>query len=285
MTERNTKRPEAKVRKVNFVFEKPFPKHWYNNNPISTHFVNSEHLIFPDGEKFFIRSVKAFADVYKDNPELKKRVENFIGQEGTHFAQHQKFWDIMESQDLEPMNFVNFYRKTAWNGLETFIRKTFKKDRLGDKFCLSLTVALEHYTAMLAETGIINEDMSKEMPAEMRELFMWHAAEEIEHKAIPFDVLKAVDDSYALRISGMVLATIGLWSYLAIGTTMLTKQDTDVKLSEIPKSFITFITKFREHTGKTISEQFGQYFKKDFHPDQIDNYHLAEELLAGKSYA
>jgi hypothetical protein len=286
MEKNTTKKPEAKVRKVNFKFEKPFPKHWHNNNPIATHFMNAQHLVFPDGEKFFIRSVKEFADVYKNDPELKKRVDNFIGQEGTHFAEHQKFWDIMESQDIQPMKFVDYYRRTMWQGVEIWMRKKLTRNNLGNKLALSITVALEHYTAMLAESGIVNKDtIAQHMPDEMRDLFLWHAAEEIEHKSIPFDVLKKVDDSYALRISGMVVATMGLWYYLLVGTAMLTRNDKDVKTQDIPKYIREFVTKFKDNTGKTLASQFGEYFRRDFHPDQIDNYHLAEELLAGKSYA
>lgn len=280
-----THKPQAKIRKVNFKFEKPFPKHWFNNNPIATHFMNAQHLVFPDGEKFFIRSVKAFAEVYKNDPELKKRVENFIGQEGTHFAEHQKFWDIMIDQDLKPMGFVDFYRNSAWNGLESWFRNKLVKNRLGDKLALSITVALEHYTAMLAESGILNKEMTDKMPKEMQDLFMWHAAEEIEHKSIPFDVLKKVDDNYALRISGMLLASIGLWYYLTKGTIYLTQQDEDVNRKDIPKYAFDFLNNFRKNFGGTLSKQYYQYFKRDFHPDQIDNYHLAVELLKNKNYA
>jgi predicted metal-dependent hydrolase len=278
------KKPEAKIRKVNFKFEKPFPKHWYADNPIATHFMNAQHLAFPDGEKFFIRSVKAFAEAYENDPVLKKRVNNFIGQEGTHYAEHQKFWDIMESQELKPMGFIKFFRKTAWNGLEKWIR-TFDKNRLGDKLSLSVTVGLEHFTAMLAESGILHKEISEKMPEEMKDLFMWHAAEEIEHKAIPFDVLKKVDDNYALRIGGMAIATWGLWFYLSAATVYLTAVDEDVKAKDIPRHLATFINNFRKNFGGTLSQQYFQYFRKDFHPDQIDNYHLAEELLKNKNYA
>ena len=279
------KKPEAKIRKVNFKFEKPFPKHWFNDNPIATHFMNAQHLAFPDGEKFFIRSVKAFADVYKNDPELKKRVDNFIGQEGTHYAEHQKFWDIMESQDLEPMGFVDYFRKTAWNGAETWARKTLSRNNFGNKIALSITVALEHYTAMLAESGITHKEISEKMPQEMQDLFMWHAAEEIEHKSIPFDVLKKVDDSYGLRIAGMAIASIGLWYYLGYGTVYLTQQDKDVKQKDIPKYTFEFLNNFRKNFGGTLSKQYFQYFRRNFHPDQIDNYYLAEELLKNKNYA
>lgn len=281
----HSNKPQAKIRKVNFKFEKPFPKHWYNDNPIATHFMNAQHLVFPDGERFFIRSVKAFSNYYKNDPELKKRVDNFIGQEGTHFAEHQKFWDIMIDQQLKPEGFLKHYKKTAWNGAETWLRNKFTNNNYGNKIALSITVALEHYTAMLAESGILNKDMIVKMPQEMQDLFMWHAAEEIEHKSIPFDVLKKVDDSYILRISGMAIASIGLWYYLTAGTVYLTRQDQDIKRNEIPKYTFQFLKKFRENTGNTLSKQFKQYFEKNFHPDQIDNYHLAEDLLKDKKYA
>ncbi|MCB0508198.1 MAG: metal-dependent hydrolase [Chitinophagales bacterium] len=280
-----SKKPQAKIRKVNFKFEKPFPKHWFNSNPIATHFMNAQHLVFPDGEKFFIRSVKAFTEVYANDEELRNRVKNFIGQEGTHFAEHQKFWDIMESQDLNPDGFVDFYRRTAWDGVEKWLRSNLKNKRIGDKLSLSVTVALEHFTAMLAESGIIHKDITEDMPQEMKDLFMWHAAEEIEHKSIPFDVLKKVDDSYALRISGMFIATFGLWFYLTKGTIYLTQQDKDVKRKDVLKHAFSFVNNFRKNFGNTLSSQYFQYFRKDFHPDQIDNYYLAEELLKNKNYA
>ena len=41
----------------------------------------------------------------------------------------------------------------------------------------------------------------------MRQLLEWHALEELEHKAVAFDVLRAVNPSYALRITGMALGS------------------------------------------------------------------------------
>lgn len=40
------------VRKPEFNFEN-LETHYLNNNPVATHFVNSLHMIFPDGEKYF----------------------------------------------------------------------------------------------------------------------------------------------------------------------------------------------------------------------------------------
>lgn len=83
----------------------------------------------------------------------------------------------------------------------------------------------------------------------------------------------------------MAIATIGLWYYLTAGTVYLTRTDEDVQRKDVPKFTLEFLTRFRKNFGGTLSNQFFQYFRKDFHPDQIDNYHLAEELLKNKNYA
>ena len=84
-----------KIRKVNFKFSKPFPNHYYKNNPLTTHFINSLHLLFPDGERYFINSLLPYMNTTK-NPEIKKEIREFCGQEGTHGREHEKFWEILE---------------------------------------------------------------------------------------------------------------------------------------------------------------------------------------------
>ena len=82
------------VRKPEFNFDN-LETHYLNNNPVATHFVNSLHMIFPDGEKYFIRSLKAFSDKISD-PELQERVRAFIHQEAQHMNAHKKIWDKLK---------------------------------------------------------------------------------------------------------------------------------------------------------------------------------------------
>lgn len=267
---------DLKVRKVNFTFQ-PNPRYWMNGNPVATHFNNAMHMVFPDGEKFFIRSVKAFYKDIKD-PKLRKQIDGFVGQEGTHFKEHQKFWKILEEQGFEPEVFLNIYRKTAWDMLEKNLLKAFGEET-GKKLALSVTVALEHYTAMFAESAFSSVP-ELEMPEDMKELMLWHAAEEIEHKAIPFNLLKEVDDSYALRVSGMLIATLGLSFYIALGQAILMSQDKELDWKEMPGHLVAFFSRLRGGMGRSVVKDFWKYFKKDFHPDQIDNYHLAENYFA-----
>lgn len=281
---------EIKVRNVTFPFDQ-VPKHWIMGNPIMTHFVNSMHIVFPDGEKFFIRSVRRFAKEI-DDPQLKKDIKGFCGQEGVHAREHERFWDVMEEQGLEPEGFASFLNKTAFSGkysLEQVILTYFNKvsPRLGDKLALSITAGLEHYTAILAN-ALFHEPIAtnKKMAPQMLELLHWHASEEIEHKAVCFDVLKKVDDSYILRVSGMGIATVMLWSYLGMGQVYFIAKDKDFSIIQIPAYFLEFInTIVLGEVGSGLAKNLLSYFRKDFHPNDIDDLYLVENFFADKSYA
>lgn len=269
-----------KVRRVSFDLSDT-PVHWFKQNPFATHLNNAFHCVFPDGEKFFIRSVQKFKSRIKD-PHLKKQIDNFAGQEGTHFKEHQKFWKILESQGFDVDRFVNIYNKTAWEGIEPFFRNNLKEN--GDKLALAITVALEHFTAILAESTFEDPSRFNDLPEEMRELMFWHSAEEIEHKAIPFNVLKEIDDNYLLRVSAMLVATVGLFGYAGLGQIMFLIQDKNIDIKTLPKHFVNYLIGMRNGPGKGMMRSYFKFFKPDFHPDQIDNYHYAENYFATKNY-
>ncbi len=281
---------QIKVRNVDFKFDE-VSKHWVLNNPILTHFINSMNIVFPEGERFFIRSVRKYSKLAKD-PQLKRDIRGFCGQEGIHAREHEKFWEVMEDQGLEPYKFATFLNKTAFGGeyaLEKLIVKGLNaiSPDLGDKMTLSLTAALEHYTAMIAN-AVFHEPIATNdnMAPQMLELLHWHAAEEIEHKAVSYDLLQVVDDNYYLRISGMGLATIALWGYLGLGQLYFISKDEDVSIVKIPaQAYEFFTTIVLGEIGKGIARNFFSYFKRDFHPKDIDDSYLAEEFFSDKAYA
>ena len=282
--------PTLKVRNVQFNFDK-VQKHWILGSSIATHFVNSMHIVFPEGEKFFVRSVRKFSKEIK-NENLKKDVVSFCGQEGVHAREHQRFWEVMEEQNLKPDWFANFLKTTAFAGkysAENIVTTSLNKikPRLGDKMSLSITTALEHYTAIMAN-ALFHEPIAtnKNIAPQMLELLHWHASEEIEHKAVCFDVLKEVDDSYWLRVSGMGFATIMLWSYLGIGQIYFIAQDKDKSIVKMPiETFLLFKAVVFGEIGKSLSKHLLDYFKRDFHPNDIDDRYLIEKFFKDKAYA
>jgi hypothetical protein len=279
-----------KVRNVHFNFE-GIKKHWVFNSSVATNFINSMHIVFPEGEKFFVRSVRKYAKQLKDE-QLKKDVIAFCGQEGIHAREHQNFWEIMETQDLDPQVYAKFLKTTAFSGkfsIENTLIKVsdFFQKGLGDKMALSLTTALEHYTAIMAN-ALFHEPFANtdNIEPRMLELLHWHASEEIEHKAVCFDVLNEVDGNYYVRVSGMVLASIMLWGYIGMGQIYFIAKDKDKSIIKMPFEIYMLIDKviFGE-IGKNLSKHLLDYFKRDFHPNQINDQYLVDNFFKDKTYA
>jgi predicted metal-dependent hydrolase len=55
---------------------------------VMSHVLTVLSSVFPDGEDYFVRSVEAGRDGVTD-PELRKDVEGFIGQESMHGREHR----------------------------------------------------------------------------------------------------------------------------------------------------------------------------------------------------
>ena len=56
------------------------PRYWFGGDPFMTRMFDALSLTFPDGERYFIQSVRLFRDQIQD-PELQQRVADFIRQE------------------------------------------------------------------------------------------------------------------------------------------------------------------------------------------------------------
>jgi predicted metal-dependent hydrolase len=145
---------------------------------------------------------------------------------------------------------------------------------------LSATAAAEHFTAIMAE-GITSESRFDQAHPAMRQLLLWHAAEELEHKSVAYDVLQRVNPSYPLRVGGLVVSTAMLASMWWIATLMLLRQDGISPLTAWWRlRAIRKETKVEPIVRRVFLRGIRAYLARDFHPDQHDNYHLAQQLLA-----
>jgi predicted metal-dependent hydrolase len=260
------------VRHPGLKFSEETPLHYFDGNPFVTQLINAFHIVFPAGEKFFIRSVRRYMDEVKD-PQTRKNIKDFIAQEIVHGNEHEKFWDVMRSQGIPVDSFRKFYETTAYDTIEPLLLKLFGVD-LG----LSTTAALEHYTAMLAELAF-EEDVFAQLPEELSQLLMWHAAEELEHKEVAFDLLKDINDSYSLRMGGYALGTMLLWTYGFGGMLYFLSQDNEFKSRSLLDKVKDVGSMFK-YLGSSLGKNWIDYLRPDFHPNDIDNLHLAEEFFA-----
>lgn len=247
------------------------PRYWMGDNPIGTHMANGVNLLFPLGERFFIRSVNHYADTL-DDPELREQVKGFFAQEARHGAAHQDHSDVLRAQGYEIDRFLALYDRVAWKVVEPAFPPAMR---------LAVTAALEHYTAIMAEGALAFGTLDVAHP-QMQALLKWHAAEEIEHKSVAFDVLQTVNPSYALRMGGMAIATVGLVAFWSAATLMLLRQDARAgrRVSDEQRAQFKEFQKERPVLREVFVNGLKQYFRRGFHPSQNDNLDLAYKHLA-----
>jgi len=263
-------RHEIPVRRPGFVFDTDIPHHWLAGNPVATHVFNGLNLVFPDGERFFIDSVRARLPRVED-PELRRQVKGFFGQEGRHAYEHERYFETLEAQGYEIRGFLGRFR--------AFSRWTSRW--LPAPLRLAMTAGAEHYTATLGALALEDEFVAQAYPT-MRDLIVWHATEEIEHKAVAFDVLQATHPSHLLRVLGFGLATAVLLAWTLSGTRMLLKQDLAAgRLTRGELRATREALRERHRQGAAlIRVRLRDYLRRDFHPNQVDDLALAQRRLA-----
>ncbi|HEX8796546.1 MAG TPA: metal-dependent hydrolase [Polyangiaceae bacterium] len=260
-------RRAIQVRSPKFDFE-AVPRHWFNGSAVATHLANGLNLLFPEGERFFVRSVHRYLKRI-DDPELREAVRGFSQQEGRHANAHEQYFETLEKQGYEIRGFLRFYSWFAFQVLEKAAPPELR---------LAVTAAAEHYTATLAK-GALGTELFNAADPTMAALLKWHAVEEVEHKSVAFDVLEHVNPSHRLRVAGMMFAS-ALLAVFGIGATaMLLRQD------RIPLTRIV-----REIRGLGDHNPFGRrvfgsairgYMRRGFHPDQeTEDGQLATAYLA-----
>jgi len=254
-------RPLIAARRMRFDFSK-VPRYWVPGRPFETHLFNALNALFPPGEHLFIRVCLAVFDEVQD-PELRRDVRGFLAQESSHASGHLMLVPHLEAQGF-PMRSL----------IETVERRAARGERfLGPHRHLALVAGLEHFTATLGawafESGVFED-----VDPVMRDLFLWHAAEEIEHKCVAFDLLQAVRPGYWYRVLGLVSSMFGLFTEWAWITGALIRSDPKVTSPSIARDAYRSWRQGRLPIGAILRGAL-RYLHPRFHPRHEANLHLA----------
>lgn len=187
------------VRKPNLDLSRGFPRHWMGGDVYRTAFMNALSMSFPLGEQMFIDSVRAAPPEAILDPALRAEVKDFVGQEASHRFMHQQFNEELARQGFD----YTLEPRMKWK-VER-IRRLPLQDRL------AITCALEHYTAMLADYVLRHPGWLEGADPRLRTLWSWHAAEELEHKAVAFDVYRAAGGGYRKRAIWYLHVSLAFW--------------------------------------------------------------------------
>jgi predicted metal-dependent hydrolase len=196
------------------LFDADIPRYWLGNDPFKTRFFEAMSLTFPDGERYFIDCVRKYRDQIAD-PELAAQVKSFMYQEGQHGMVHTQFNDRLRAQGIAVDKILEFARGKI---------DGFKRD-FSPAFNLGKTAGAEHMTAMMAH-GFFKTGLLDDADPRVRAMFAWHAVEEIEHKAVAYDVYeKIAKGGYWTRVLSMLHTSLSFSLHVLLITRYMLNVD------------------------------------------------------------
>jgi len=246
---------------------------WRDRDPVAANFFDSLSALFPQGERFFIQSVRHFRDIVPED--IAADVRSFIAQEAIHTREHQLFNDQIAAAGFQIQSLeARTERELSVVKRESALRQ------------LAFTVGLEHFTAVLANQILGDPRLMENAPVETARLWRWHAAEEIEHKAVAFDTLMAVTSDWSaierwfFRCGGFVEVIFRLAKVAVPNFFDLCRQDVTrpISLRHLVKFFFVKPAIFLR-----FAPMLAVFLAPGFHPWQYDDADLAEAEVADYS--
>jgi uncharacterized protein len=249
-------------------------RHWVRGDMFATAFLNALSVVFPRGEAFMIEALLPWKS--RVDGQLAIDISTFIAQEAAHSREHVGFnkaiidagYDI-EALDQAIKQFVSFFADS------------------GELTKLGATMCIEHLTAIVAAEILKNREHLEGTDLELRKLWLWHAVEEVEHKAVAFDVWMFATRQWSgtrrwFARSALLLAVTGsFFVNRTRGQIELLQQD---GLSKRKALWLCLRYGFAKGAiGRNVLGAWLRFFKPGFHPTQIDDHALlvrGENMLA-----
>jgi predicted metal-dependent hydrolase len=256
-----------------FGREAATPRLWHGGRIEATAIYNALSTTFPAGEAFFVESVRAFREGAP--PKLAEEIKAFTTQEAIHSREHDAF-----------------NRRAADAGydlskLEAQVEKRLAVSRSRPPVVsLAATMALEHFTAILAHQLLANPKHLEGGEKETADLWRWHACEEIEHKGVAYDTwLHATRDwprwkRWKVKAKVMLYVTRNFLVDRTSGSLELMRQD-GVAGFRAWRLLLTYLW-VRPGMFRKIAGAWFKFFLPGFHPWNEDDRHL---LLAYEANA
>ena len=162
------------IRDLRFLRGAQPQRWWLGGDPFATAWFTALSATFPRGEAFFIEAVKAHREGV--SPQLAEQIRAFIVQEVNHSREHLALNRIAEAAGYDLA------------GIDRHVSELLGQlDGRPAILNLASTMALEHFTAMMAHEFLAHPEHIAGADPEVTALWRWHAIEEIEHKAVAYD--------------------------------------------------------------------------------------------------
>ena len=245
-------------------------RHFARSDLLTSHFVALMSAIIPEGERFVIDAVKQYRSEVTD-PQLRKQVNAFIGQETMHQREHERLNEVLHAMGY-PTKFVH---------RSGVLLRCLGRRLLPRELQLASTAAIEHWTAVIAEHALGGERSAlDELDDEVAAFLTWHLIEEIEHKSVAFDAMRSLGTSERQRIVAMRLLIVLVGPSLAVGLLVSLAKD---PAARNPANLWRSLQWVRANSAMA-KESFGadvrSWRRPGFHPDDRDHTALLERWTA-----
>ena len=250
---------ELVVRKLLVDLSTPFTARWNGGDAFRSAFFNALSMSFPVGEQFFMDSVRAG---FKTLPEAQRaqfaaEVQGFVGQEATHRRVHALF-----NGHLEKMGFANSIADRATARIK-------KQAHLDPRMHVAGTAATEHFTALFADWMLRHPEALEGAEERLQTLWLWHSAEESEHRSTAFNIYQAMGGSHQWRVRVFRYVTVIFMYDLFCQTVSNLWHDRALfKLSTWRSAAKLLFSKDGMLRGNL--PLWRDYLREDFHPEQHD---------------
>lgn len=241
------------------------PRWYFGGDPVSTAFYNALTITFPQGERFFIESVRPYKKAAPSG--LARDISDFIKQEALHTREHAAFNRQVEA--------------SGYDATACFDRVSYELGRFKSRSPnrqLGLTIALEHFTALLAHQLLAYPHHLEPAPEPVRQLWRWHALEEIEHKAVAFDTFVfATREWTGLRRWAFRCFAMIETSYQFAKVLMLNMQELYAQDGLTGRSMVWPTVKYlfgKKGIVRGITKGWLAWFTPSFHPWDHDDSEL-----------
>ena len=262
-----TRFPEITVRRLSPLPTGRIRPDFASGDLLMSHAIAVLSAMFPNGEDFFVKSVRNYRDQVAD-PELRRQVTRFAGQESMHGRLHRDLNRRLAE--------LGFKANLVDQGVDLLFNRAGAAI-LPRSVQLAVTAALEHYTATLAEV-LLSDPVAQRVvdDPEVRHLLLWHALEESEHKAVAFDVYQTVSGNNLLRRAAMDTITAVFLGGLLLGTIYSAALDPSARdLNRLAQSLVRLPSS--PFLSGAVVRRIRDYNRPDFHPDDFDASALLDQ--------
>ncbi|MER2491926.1 metal-dependent hydrolase [Catenovulum sediminis] len=229
---------------------------WINNDPYMTVIFNALSIGLPVGERMFMIAIKEHLPKIT-NANLRQQCSIFINQEMNHATMHKAYNKAFCQ-----------YNQLSLESLEKPFRDAFEQLAKTNtaQFRLATTVAIEHLTAITSHMYLEYLREQYKMPPELKQFWSWHCQEELDHRAVAFDVYMQIysDRAYLNQIFEQTTKDI-LNLYKLTAFAIIVRSRANIKLFRNWLEHETLLT-HKNGIYQYFQESFANFKSESFHP-------------------